>query len=483
MGNVPLLGPVQQQYHQQGQQQHRQQGQQQHHQQAPRGSHVINDEFWATRGIHWDGNSTHGILHDPQKAFGNIPNGAEGDTSMALGFEQHIFSTICGMIRSRAYQLNDQAYPSDSNFFRSYTITLGSHRKWNGAGVRRIIEHLRFKCGHPSDQRADVTWREHQCYIHHLPRNNSHILQLLGRSDGSPHDAKLEDRSIVEYIGDIYKFEFQQFQKQQQRDPSLTLQNVEFSCDAPPHVGQGLVQLQNKWDTMWGASTIHPHGGRVRSRAGHQSGEEGLHGDPIHQHGERVISSAGYPIVVENWPYDPIRHNGVERRMYDRHGDDVRSRAGHPIVVKERQFDSQHHAQGQQMRQHPYRSEEAQTDHEFLDSFHSNPGALLHERPEADRRRSPHIAGGGGGNIHEVVPRAGWGHGGNGSGLVQKPKVLNQVPDENRLRELEYMRLQHEMDTNAGVRSDIVGRRRQHPIEVRKKAAAHPPDDYGDIHL
>jgi hypothetical protein len=478
MGNVPLLGPVHRLYHQQGQQQQgqQQQDQQQHHQQAPRGPHVIDDAFWETCGIHWEGDSTRCILDDPYKAFGPIPNGAQGDTIKALGFEQHIFSTICGMIRSRAYQLHNQAYPSDSNFFRSYTITLGSPRGWSGAGVRRIIDHLKFNCGPPSNQRADVQWEAHQCNIHHLPRDNLHILQLLGRSEGSPHDPKLEDRATVEYMGDIYKFEFQEFQKQQRRDPTLTLQNVEFLCEAPLNVGKGLINLREKWETMWDASTIHPHG---RSRAGHLSGAEGLQSDTIHQHGERVISSAGHPIVVENWPYDPIRPSGVERRMYDRHGEDVRSRAGHPIVVKERQFDSQHHAQGQQMRQHPYRSEEAQTDHDFLDSFHSNQGALLQERSGADRRRSPHIAGGGGGNIHEVVPRAGWGHGGNGGRLVQKPKVLNQVPDENRLRELEYMRLQHEMDAKAGARNDMVGRR----LYDSNQEVAHVWDDYGNLHL
>jgi hypothetical protein len=397
MGNVASQGPVRQQYYQQGQQPQRQQGQQQQQQQAPRGSHVINDEFWATRGIHWDGNSTHGILHDPQKAFGNIPNGAEGDTSMALGFEQHIFSTICGMIRSRAYQLNDQAYPSDSNFFRSYTITLGSHRKWNGAGVLRIIERLRFNCAPPSNQRAGVTWEAHQCNIHHLPRDNSNILQLLGRSEGSPHDAKLEDRATVEYMGDIYKFEFQEFQKQQRRDPTLTLQNVQFVCEGPSNAGQGLVELQGKWNTMWDASAIHPHGGGpgVRSRVGHlRNGED----DPMHSQGDHVRSRARHP----------------------------RDAAG----LQGRHYNSEGHKQDQQMRHRQHWSEGAQTETgRFWAALHENPEALLHEGREAEMRRTPQYAGGGGGNITDAAYGSGFGHGGNGIGFPRA--VQHHIHGEN----------------------------------------------------
>jgi hypothetical protein len=58
---------------------------------------------------------------------------------------------------------------------------------------------------------------------------------------------------------------------------------------------------------------------------------------------------------------------------------------------------------------------------------------------------------------------------GNGS---QLPKASKQVPDEKRLRELEYLRRQHEVDANAGVRSDMVGPRRKHPNQVRRQEEA-----------
>jgi hypothetical protein len=424
-----------------------------------------------------------------------MPNGAHGDTIDALNFEQHIFSTICGMIRSRAYQLNNQAYPSDSNFFRSYTITLGSPRRWNGAGVRRIIDSLRFKCGPTSNQRADVQWVEHRCFIHHLPRDNSHILQLLGRSEGSPHDAKFEDRATVQYMGEIYKFEFHEFQKQQRHDPTLTLQNVQFLCEGPSNAGQGLVELRNKWDTMWDASTIHPHG---RSRAGHLSGAEGLQGGLIHQHGERVISSAGHPIVVGKWPYDPIRPSGVEERlhgpMYPRDGG-VRSKAAMPMHPRDvpgrhdRQYDSHYPVQDLPMRQTLYQSDLERTGHDkFWDELRSNPRSFHEDGYEEGMADSHQLAGGGGETTAEVVHRSGLGYDGNGGGVVPKPeyglggkgyqwpRVLNQVRDENRQRGLEHIRLLHGMDANAGVRSDMVGPHRRQPHNTGLAHGSGYPD-------
>jgi hypothetical protein len=239
---------------------------------------------------------------------------------------------------------------------------------------------------------------EHRCFIHHLPRDNSHILQLLGRSEGSPHDAKFEDRATVEYMGEIYKFEFHEFQKQQRHDPTLTLQNVQFLCEGPSNAGQGLVELRKKWDTMWDASTIHPHG---RSRAGHLSGAEGLQGGPIHQHGEHVISSAGHPIVVGKWQYDPIRPSGVEERlhgpMYPRDGG-VRSKAAMPMHPRdvpgrqERLYDSQYLVQNLQMQHNLHRSDLERTGHEkFWDELRSNLllRVCLSSRLSRSSRRSP----------------------------------------------------------------------------------------------
>jgi hypothetical protein len=65
--------------------------------------------------------------------------------------------------------------------------------------------------------------------------------------------------TICQYMGDIFKFEFQEFLKQKQRDPTLDLQNVGFFCDAPPNTEDGLINLRTRWDKMWRAGRILPH--------------------------------------------------------------------------------------------------------------------------------------------------------------------------------------------------------------------------------
>jgi hypothetical protein len=166
---------------------------------SPHGQYKVNNRFWDDTGIHWMDKSTQGILDYPHKAFGPIPDGAHGDTAMALAFDQHVSSTLCGMIRSRAFQLNSQAYPSDRNFYQTYKIRLGSTGNWDGERVRLIIDRLRFKCGPPSGrhQQPDVGWVGHECYIHHLPRDKSNVLQLHGRHRDDP---RLEDRATVDYM-------------------------------------------------------------------------------------------------------------------------------------------------------------------------------------------------------------------------------------------------------------------------------------------
>jgi hypothetical protein len=89
-------------------------------------------------------------------------------------------------------------------------------------------------------------------------------------------DARFEDRSIVEFMGDIYKFEFNEFQKQRMRDSTLNLGNVTFCCDYPPNTGENLRILRDKWDMMWKATSIHADG------TGHEHHAEG--GGAGHEH-------------------------------------------------------------------------------------------------------------------------------------------------------------------------------------------------------
>jgi hypothetical protein len=111
----------------------------------------VHDNFWRTTGVHWEGESTSCIIDDPVTAFRPLRyNG--GDNQASLDFEQHVFSKICGMIRTRAMQLNSQIYPEDRRFFTRYTIKLGSSSGWDAetaADIRHIIERLRFRCGGP----------------------------------------------------------------------------------------------------------------------------------------------------------------------------------------------------------------------------------------------------------------------------------------------------------------------------------------------
>ena len=274
----------------------------------------VGDDFWKTKGVHWEG--TNCIIDDPIKAFHSITNPAD-DSMRSLDLEQHVFSIMCGMIRSRAFQLNNQTYPEYRIFFKSYSIHLGSGSGWNAQtaeDIRHIIERLRFQCGQgppPDPRRPDVEWQGHVCYIHHLPNNIKHrdILQLNGGDPRAQVDGRHQDRSIVDFMGDIYKFEFFQFLKQSAQDATLDLNGVKFICDCPPNTGHHLEILQEKWNAMWEATRIRTDGAPIRR--GHGAVRQSSHLPPggalvpRHRHGPINIGyngMRGEPLEFENGP-------------------------------------------------------------------------------------------------------------------------------------------------------------------------------------
>jgi hypothetical protein len=102
-----------------------------------------------------------------------------------------------------------------------------------------------------------------------MDKSHHDILRFNGGDPRSQTDARYQDRSIVDFIGDIYKFEFHEFQKQTARDGSLNLDNIKFHCDCPPNTGDHLHILQHKWTLMWNATKISTDGAPTRYSAVH----------------------------------------------------------------------------------------------------------------------------------------------------------------------------------------------------------------------
>jgi hypothetical protein len=247
---------------------------------------LIHPSFWDNTGIRWKGApyATHGIIENPIQAFGSPPVDLRTDDVASLNFEQHVFERLCGMIRTRAYQLNGNRYPSDKSFYKQYSIQLGDHTDWDAEtlhNIRHIIERLRFQCQSPTSnahhnrQTPPVEWKgdahHATCVIHHLPVHPDHILHLSGNHGPYQIDPRAQDNGIVKFMGDLYKFEFNEFQKQKKRDPSLTLENVHFQYDDPRVHPGPLTTIQHMWDQMWDVANIQTthatHWGGDHSRA------------------------------------------------------------------------------------------------------------------------------------------------------------------------------------------------------------------------
>lgn len=247
-----------------------------HERRLPLPALYINKQFWVNKGVQWT-DETNGVIVDPHKTFGPMPANLKDDTEASLDFELHVFSTLCGIIRSRAWQLNQQSYPAMRDFFRRYTLQIKTNPEWSMETIQNLfhlIERLKFNCFsrgsnpsyHSNTTGSDVEWRNSTqwgshapshitCTIHHLPPDLIDELRQCYEMSTSRENARVEDKQIVDFMGHFYKFEFHQFHNEQLRRHAhpLALENVVFMCDAPEADQYNLRQIQAKWKTMQGA--------------------------------------------------------------------------------------------------------------------------------------------------------------------------------------------------------------------------------------
>jgi hypothetical protein len=221
---------------------------------------MITPQFWEQRGLRWEQGTTRCNIVTPFLTFGRPP-GPWGTERDWFQFAKQVFETMCGIIRTRAYEMNQNSHPENRDLYHHFAFTLNpSQAKWQEVlrKVGAVLDQMQWTYDSPSNHGhhggMDVEWRvnasntEFTCVIHRFPADvfEPELQRLMPR-----------DKAIQKYFERIQDFEFNELVKEEKLNASARMSNVKFVYDGEPVVdGVNVVEDLKKWNAMRKANAI-----------------------------------------------------------------------------------------------------------------------------------------------------------------------------------------------------------------------------------